>query len=235
MERGRVLWSPWLDSSRRSESPPSTSSSRARREHRRDRRGTAGRPLLRPRRHHAGRGRGARGVPRGHRDRAVARRDPPPGAHRGVRLNDLLGKRFRVGEVEAVGAEWCEPCNHIEKLTYDGVLKGMVHRAGLRPTSCSPAASRSATRSTRSQTPPHEQVPAPGRVGPALEAERLVERQRRAGWPRSRRARCARSRAHAPARARPPQRPAEAGAARRLLHETSSSQQSSLPVQTAKR
>jgi MOSC domain-containing protein YiiM len=51
---------------------------------------------------------------------------------RGVRLNDLLGKRFRVGEVEAVGAEWCEPCNHIESLTYPGVLKGMVHRAGLR-------------------------------------------------------------------------------------------------------
>ena len=51
---------------------------------------------------------------------------------RGVRLNDLLGKRFRVGEVEAVGAEWCEPCNHIEQLTYAGVLKGMVHRAGLR-------------------------------------------------------------------------------------------------------
>jgi MOSC domain-containing protein YiiM len=50
----------------------------------------------------------------------------------GVRLNDLLGKRFRVGEVEAVGAEWCEPCNHIEGLTYQGVLKGLVHRAGLR-------------------------------------------------------------------------------------------------------
>jgi MOSC domain-containing protein YiiM len=50
----------------------------------------------------------------------------------GVRLNDLVGKRFRVGEVEAVGAEWCEPCNHIQSLTYPGVLKGMVHRAGLR-------------------------------------------------------------------------------------------------------
>jgi MOSC domain-containing protein YiiM len=50
----------------------------------------------------------------------------------GVRLNDLLNKRFRVGEVEAVGVEWCEPCAHIEGLTYPGVLKGMVHRAGLR-------------------------------------------------------------------------------------------------------
>ncbi len=50
----------------------------------------------------------------------------------GVRLNDLVGKRFRVGAVEAVGVEWCEPCNHIESLTHPGVLKGMVHRAGLR-------------------------------------------------------------------------------------------------------
>jgi MOSC domain-containing protein YiiM len=50
----------------------------------------------------------------------------------GVRLNDLVDKRFRVGEVEAVGIEWCEPCNHIQSLTYQGVLKGMVHRAGLR-------------------------------------------------------------------------------------------------------
>jgi MOSC domain-containing protein YiiM len=50
----------------------------------------------------------------------------------GVRLNDLVKKRFRVGGVEAVGIEWCEPCNHIQGLTYPGVLKGMVHRAGLR-------------------------------------------------------------------------------------------------------
>jgi MOSC domain-containing protein YiiM len=50
----------------------------------------------------------------------------------GIRLNDLLNKRFRVGGVEAVGVEWCEPCNHVQSLTYDGVLKGMVHRAGLR-------------------------------------------------------------------------------------------------------
>jgi MOSC domain-containing protein YiiM len=50
----------------------------------------------------------------------------------GIRLNDLLNKRFRVGGVEAVGVEWCEPCNHVQSLTYPGVLKGMVHRAGLR-------------------------------------------------------------------------------------------------------
>jgi MOSC domain-containing protein YiiM len=50
---------------------------------------------------------------------------------RGVRLNDLVGKRFRVGQVECVGRELCEPCSHLQSLTRDGVLRGMVHRAGL--------------------------------------------------------------------------------------------------------
>jgi MOSC domain-containing protein YiiM len=50
---------------------------------------------------------------------------------RGIRLNDLVGKRFRVGGVEVVGTELCEPCSHLQSLTRPGVLKGMVHRAGL--------------------------------------------------------------------------------------------------------
>ena len=29
---------------------------------------------------------------------------------RGIRLNDLVGKRFRVGAVECVGVQLCEPC-----------------------------------------------------------------------------------------------------------------------------
>ena len=48
-----------------------------------------------------------------------------------VRLNPLVGNRFMVGEVECVGVELCEPCSHLERLTRRGVLKGMVHRAGL--------------------------------------------------------------------------------------------------------
>jgi MOSC domain-containing protein YiiM len=51
---------------------------------------------------------------------------------RGIRLNDLVGERFRVGEVECVGQELCEPCNHLQGLTYPGVLRGLVHRGGLR-------------------------------------------------------------------------------------------------------
>ncbi len=51
---------------------------------------------------------------------------------RGIRLNDLVGERFVVGGVECVGQELCEPCNHLQGLTYPGVLRGMVHRGGLR-------------------------------------------------------------------------------------------------------
>ena len=50
---------------------------------------------------------------------------------RGIRLNDLVGKRFTVGEVEVIGGELCEPCSHLQSLTKPGVLRGMVHRAGL--------------------------------------------------------------------------------------------------------
>jgi MOSC domain-containing protein YiiM len=51
---------------------------------------------------------------------------------RGVRLNELVGRRFRVGEVECVGVDLNEPCTHLESLTRPVVLKGLVHRGGLR-------------------------------------------------------------------------------------------------------
>jgi MOSC domain-containing protein YiiM len=50
---------------------------------------------------------------------------------RGVRLNDLVGKRFRVGGVDCVGVELCEPCRHLEGMTRPGIIKDLAHRAGL--------------------------------------------------------------------------------------------------------
>ena len=50
---------------------------------------------------------------------------------RGIRLNDLVGKRFAVGGAECEGVQLCEPCTHLQGLTREGVLRGMVHRAGL--------------------------------------------------------------------------------------------------------
>jgi len=51
---------------------------------------------------------------------------------RGVRLNQLVGRRFRVGEVECEGIMLNEPCQHLESLTRPGLLRGLVHRVGLR-------------------------------------------------------------------------------------------------------
>lgn len=51
---------------------------------------------------------------------------------RGVRLNDLVGKRFFVGEVECLGTELCEPCLHLQQLTRPGIIKDLIHRGGLR-------------------------------------------------------------------------------------------------------
>jgi MOSC domain-containing protein YiiM len=51
---------------------------------------------------------------------------------RGIRLNDLVAQHFLVGDVECVGQELCEPCNHLQGLTQQGVLRGLVHRGGLR-------------------------------------------------------------------------------------------------------
>lgn len=50
---------------------------------------------------------------------------------RGVALNNLLGHRIRIGEVEAVVTELCHPCSHLQKLTQPGVLEGLVNRGGL--------------------------------------------------------------------------------------------------------
>jgi len=51
---------------------------------------------------------------------------------RGVDLNALVGLRFKVGGVECEGIELCEPCNNLAKMTERGVLRGLVHRGGLR-------------------------------------------------------------------------------------------------------
>ena len=51
---------------------------------------------------------------------------------RGIDLNALVGMRFRVGEVQCIGRRLCEPCAHLERLTRKGVLRGLIHKGGLR-------------------------------------------------------------------------------------------------------
>jgi MOSC domain-containing protein YiiM len=51
---------------------------------------------------------------------------------RGVALNELVDKKFRVGEVVMRGIRLCEPCQYLAKRTQPQVLPGLLHRGGLR-------------------------------------------------------------------------------------------------------
>ena len=63
-------------------------------------------------------------------DFAAARRNV---VTRGVALNDLVGVRFRIGEVELWARRLCEPCSHLEKLMErDGLMRSLAGRGGIR-------------------------------------------------------------------------------------------------------
>ena len=51
---------------------------------------------------------------------------------RGVGLNALVGRRFRIGEVVAEGVELCEPCQDLQKSLGKPIIRPLVHKAGLR-------------------------------------------------------------------------------------------------------
>ena len=51
---------------------------------------------------------------------------------RGIRLNALVDRRFRIGEVECIGRRLAEPCSHLQALSPAGVLRALVRRGGLR-------------------------------------------------------------------------------------------------------
>jgi MOSC domain-containing protein YiiM len=51
---------------------------------------------------------------------------------RGIRLNGLCGKPFRVGHARFEGLALCEPCNLFAERTHRDVLKFFVGKGGLR-------------------------------------------------------------------------------------------------------
>ena len=53
-------------------------------------------------------------------------------ATRGIRLNELVGMFFRVGSVLCQGTRLCEPCRYLESVSRRKLLRGLVHRGGLR-------------------------------------------------------------------------------------------------------
>ncbi|HEY7834871.1 MAG TPA: MOSC domain-containing protein [Ktedonobacterales bacterium] len=51
---------------------------------------------------------------------------------RGIDLNALVGREFRIGALRVFGQRLCEPCVHLQRLTRPGIVSALVHRGGLR-------------------------------------------------------------------------------------------------------
>ena len=52
---------------------------------------------------------------------------------KGIQLNELVGKKFKIGEVEVEGIDLCRPCKHLtEMLGEKNILKEFLRRGGLR-------------------------------------------------------------------------------------------------------
>jgi MOSC domain-containing protein YiiM len=63
-------------------------------------------------------------LPAGDARRNIVTRDVP--------LNHLVGREFTIGGVRIRGIRLCEPCEHLQKLTGKKLIKGLLHRGGLR-------------------------------------------------------------------------------------------------------
>tara|TARA_Y100001936_G_scaffold103612_1_gene101866 strand:+ start:617 stop:1063 length:447 start_codon:yes stop_codon:yes gene_type:complete len=52
---------------------------------------------------------------------------------KGIKLNDLVGKKLLIGSVKVEGIDLCRPCRHLtEMLNQDNILKEFLRRGGLR-------------------------------------------------------------------------------------------------------
>lgn len=50
----------------------------------------------------------------------------------GVRLEELVGKRFRIGQVEVEAIEPNPPCHHLQELAGKPLLRPLARRGGVR-------------------------------------------------------------------------------------------------------
>ena len=52
---------------------------------------------------------------------------------KGIKLNDLVGKKILVGKVELEGIDLCRPCKHLcEVLGQKNIIKEFLRRGGIR-------------------------------------------------------------------------------------------------------
>ena len=52
---------------------------------------------------------------------------------KGIKLNDLVGKKILVGKVELEGIDLCRPCKHLcEVLGHENIIKEFLRKGGIR-------------------------------------------------------------------------------------------------------
>ena len=52
---------------------------------------------------------------------------------KGINLNNLIGKKLQIGNVQVEGIDLCRPCKHLtEMLNQENILKEFLRRGGLR-------------------------------------------------------------------------------------------------------
>ena len=52
---------------------------------------------------------------------------------KGIKLNNLVGKKLLIGDIKLEGIDLCRPCRHLtEVLNQDNVLKEFLRKGGLR-------------------------------------------------------------------------------------------------------
>ena len=52
---------------------------------------------------------------------------------KGIQINDLIGKKFHIGNVKVEGIDLCRPCRHLTEILNQGnIIKEFLRRGGLR-------------------------------------------------------------------------------------------------------
>ena len=52
---------------------------------------------------------------------------------KGIKLNDLVGKKLLIGNTKVEGIDLCRPCRHLTEILNQGnILKEFLRRGGLR-------------------------------------------------------------------------------------------------------
>ena len=51
---------------------------------------------------------------------------------KGIRLSEIIGKEFNIGNVRLKVTRYCEPCAHLSNILGPEIMEYMVHKSGIR-------------------------------------------------------------------------------------------------------